>query len=100
MKAYDVCTVHLVLFIIQTNKCTEYITSLSLSLSLSPYIYIYIYIYIYKQYFIYRKYSYMFQCICVFFRESFPDDADASKQVVVRTIYKILFIYTGMLISP
>ena len=28
--------------------------------------------YIYKQYFIYRKHSYMFRCICIIFRESYP----------------------------
>ena len=33
---------------------------------------IYIYIYIYKQYFIYRKYPYMFRCICTIFKESHP----------------------------
>ena len=52
---FDVCTVHLVQFIIQTNKCTTYI-----------YIYIYktyIYIYIYiKQCFVYRRYCYMSRC--------------------------------------
>ena len=46
----DACTVHLVQFIIQTNNCTTYIP-------------------VYKQYFIYRKYSCMFRCTCIIFRE-------------------------------
>ena len=59
----------------------------------------YIYIYIYKQYFIYRKYSYTFRCICIIFRKSYrflktpEDEADASKRVGVLTIHKILLIY-------
>ena len=62
-------------------------------------LYTHTYIYIYKQYFIYRKYSYIFRCICVIFRKSYKslktpeDDADASKRVGVLTIYKILLIY-------
>ena len=39
------------LYVIQTNKCTAYI---------------------YKQYCMYHKYSYMFRCICVIFREFYP----------------------------
>jgi len=30
------------------------------------------YIYLYIQYFIYRNYSYLFQCIYIIFRESYP----------------------------
>ena len=59
-----------------------------------------LYTYIYEQYFIYRKYSYMFRCMCIIFRKSYKslktpeDDADASKRVEVLTIYKILLIYS------
>ena len=31
-----------------------------------------IYIHTYTQYFIYRKHSYMFRCICIIFRKSYP----------------------------
>jgi hypothetical protein len=47
----------------------------------------------------YRKYSYMFRCICIIFRKSYKslktpeDDADALKCVGVLTIPKILLIY-------
>ena len=54
---FDVRTVHLVQFIVQTNN--------------AQHMFIYIYIYIYKQYFIHRKYSYMFRYICIIFRESY-----------------------------
>jgi len=47
---------------------------------------LYIYIYsAYKQYFMYRKYSNMFRCICIIFKKSYKsiktpeDEADASK---------------------
>jgi hypothetical protein len=49
---FDVCTVYLAQFIIQTKK-----------------LYIYIYIYIYMCVYIYRKYTCMFQYICIIFRE-------------------------------
>jgi len=53
-----------------------------------------IYIYI-CMYFIYHKYSCMFQCICIITLESTrlrlpEDDADALKRVAVCMIYKIL----------
>jgi len=53
----DVCTVHLAQFIIQTNKCTTCVC---------------VYIYIYEHYFVYPKPSYMFRCICMICRESYP----------------------------
>ena len=58
---FDVCTVHLVQFIIQTNKCTTHTHTNT-----------HTHTYIYKQYFIYRKYCYMFRCICIIFRKSYP----------------------------
>jgi len=71
---FDVCTVHLLQFIIQSNKCTTHTHT-------HTHIYIYIYIY--------RMYTYIFRCTRIFFR----DDVGASKYVVVLTIYKILYIY-------
>ena len=45
--------------------------------------------YIYKQYFIYRKYYYMFRCICVIFRESYPSTlGHAVAQLVEALRYK------------
>jgi len=68
---------------------------------------------VYQQYFIYRKYTYMFWCICIIFvylakvtkiikvtnsiKVDFigppEDDADVSKHVGVLVKYKILFMY-------
>ena len=85
-------------FIIQTNKCTTHTHTHT-----NTQTHTHTHIYIYKQYFVYRKFSYMFRCICIIFRKSCPsicrrrkfpeDDADASKHVGVLTIYKILLTY-------
>jgi len=88
---FDVCTVHLVQFINQTNKCTIYIN---------------------QQYFIQHKYNYMFQCICIILRESctsillklqksffnfitieVQSDVNAVKHVAVLTLCEILLIF-------
>ena len=60
---FYVCTVHIVQFITQTNKCTTHTHT---------HIYIYIYIYmcvcvcVCKQYFVYRKHCYLFQHYHIF----------------------------------
>jgi len=62
MKMYfDVCAVHLVQFIIQKNKCATH-----------THTHIYIYVCVCEQYFIYRKYSEMFRCTHIIFRDSYP----------------------------
>jgi len=89
-------------FIIQTNKSTTR-THTHTHTHKNTHTHTHIYIYIYKQYFVNRKFSYMFRFVCIIFREYSAstcrsrilpeDDADASKHAVVFTIYKILLTY-------
>ena len=58
-----------ILYIIQSNKCTKH-THTHTHTHTYIYIYVYIYLFIYL-YSVYRKYSYMFRCICIVLKESY-----------------------------